>query len=209
MTTPHPRAARPQLAKPRIVIGFAGRIGCGKTTAAVELYRYGFTRVRFAGPFKAMLRSLGLTEREIDGDHKELPCELLGGKTPRYAMQTLGSEWGRALIDPQLWLNAWLRSIEKVPPNVPIVADDVRFANEAAAIHAMGGVVIRVVRPSAPRIVGETTLHSSEELAFPTDQVLLNDGTPESFNEKLRMLAIGLTRSPPEDEPEAPQEEAA
>jgi hypothetical protein len=167
-----------------------------------------------------MMRSLGLTDREIDGDHKELPCELLGGKTPRHAMQTIGTEWGRDLIDGDLWINAWKRSIEKLPPNVPIVCDDVRFANEAEAIHAMGGVVIRVVRLGqrefselemigGPFVSEEAAKHASEAIAFPTDQVLLNDGTPEQFQEKLRMLAIGLTQSPPEDEPEAPQEEAA
>ena len=42
-----------------------------------------------------MLYQLGLGEAHIEGALKEVPCELLGGKTPRYAMQTLGTEWGR------------------------------------------------------------------------------------------------------------------
>jgi hypothetical protein len=62
----------------------------------------GFARVRFAGPLKAMMAALGCTNAEIDGDRKEVPCDLLGGKSPRWAMQTLGTEWGRKLIGDDL-----------------------------------------------------------------------------------------------------------
>src|SRR6516164_9279263 len=96
---------------PRAVVGFAGRMHSGKTTAALELIRYGFVRVRFAGPLKSMLHALGLTPAELDGDLKEQPCALLGGVTPRHAQQTLGTEWGRACITPEVWVNAWLHAV--------------------------------------------------------------------------------------------------
>src|ERR1035437_9507797 len=119
----------------RIVVGLCGFIGSGKTTAANHLVEHhGFTRIRFAGPLKAMLAALGLTEEEIDGSLKNDPCDLLCGKTPRYAMQQLGTEWGRELIGPDLWIRAWSSSVEDCGMHSRIIADDVRFPNESAAI---------------------------------------------------------------------------
>ena len=47
------------------------------------------------------------SEEEIDGRWKEHPCSLLLNKTPRYAMQTLGTEWGRELIGENIWTHIW------------------------------------------------------------------------------------------------------
>ena len=89
-----------RMMRPRL-IGFCGAAGAGKTHAATLLARdWGYSRVRFAGPLKAMLHALGLTEADTDGAAKDQPADLLGGRTPRHAMQTLGTEWGRALISP-------------------------------------------------------------------------------------------------------------
>src|SRR4051794_965130 len=64
---------------PRTIIAFTGLAGSGKSTAAHHLVnRRGFQRVRFAGPLKAMMASLGLTHEQIEGAEKESPCALLG-----------------------------------------------------------------------------------------------------------------------------------
>ena len=85
------------------VIAITGQAGSGKTTIAKHLeLEYNYVRVRFAEVLKDMLLALGLTEEEINGDLKEKPCSLLLGKTPRHAMQTLGIEWGRNLIHPDI-----------------------------------------------------------------------------------------------------------
>lgn len=135
---------------PRTVIAFTGLAGSGKSTVAEHLTRHhGFTRVRFAGPLKEMMRALGLTEAEIEGDRKEVPCELLGGRTPRYAMQTIGTEWGRNIIARDLWIRAWRAAVDKLPAGASVVVDDCRFPNEADAVRALGGVLVRIVRPGA------------------------------------------------------------
>ena len=95
-----------------MIIGLTGLAGSGETTVARHLMgMHGFVRHRMAEPLKSMLKALGLTEQQIDGDLKEVPCELLGGKTPRHAMQTLGTEWGRDLISQNLWVKAWCDSL--------------------------------------------------------------------------------------------------
>ncbi|MEM1046502.1 MAG: deoxynucleotide monophosphate kinase [Pseudomonadota bacterium] len=154
----------------RLIVGLAGRIGSGKTTAAVHLaVQHGFTRHRFAAPLKNMMRCLGLSEDQVDGDRKETPCFLLGDKSPRYAMQTIGTEWGRDMIHPDLWIRAWR---ETMPASARIVVEDVRFENEAAAIRRSGGLLIRIGRDAVVR-----SDHQSEFQDFAVDAFVENNGS--------------------------------
>lgn len=165
------------------VVGFCGRLGSGKTTAARELCKVGFTRVRFAQPLKDMLAALGCSDAELDGEAKEVPSELLCGSTPRHAMQTLGTEWGRALIGDDLWVSAWRARASSC---ALVVVDDVRFPNEVAAIHALGGVVVRIERPDA---IGQGAVHTSEEQPIEPDYILVNSGSIDEFLIALHRLA--------------------
>jgi hypothetical protein len=94
-----------------------------------------------------MLRAIGLDDRHIEGDLKEKPCDLLAGQTPRHAMQTLGTEWGRQCIAPDLWVALCRREIALcLAQGESVVVDDVRFENEAAVIRALGGCVLSIDR---------------------------------------------------------------
>ena len=159
------------------VIGLSGFAGSGKSTAAMWLVEHrGFTRVRFAGPLKAMMAALGLSQREIDGDLKEEPCVLLGGCSPRHAMQTLGTEWGRRLIDPDLWVRAWRKQAGDVLAcGGLVVVDDCRFVNEVSAIRALDGFVIRIEGK------GAAGSHVSESLPFECDLTIRNDYGDQFF----------------------------
>ncbi len=165
---------------PRL-IGFCGAAGAGKTFAATHLARcYGYSRVRFAGPLKSMLHALGLTEAETDGAEKDKPCALLGGKTPRHAMQTIGTEWGRQHIDADLWVRAWERAAAQfLDAGFPVVVDDVRFANEASAIWSRGGILIRIDRDTGGLV--PCGAHASETQPLHFDRIIGNSGEPEEF----------------------------
>ena len=160
------------------VIAFTGLAGSGKTTAAHYLVEHhGFVRTRFADPLKAMLRALGLGEAEIDGELKETPSALLGGRTPRHAMQTLGTEWGRFCIGEDFWIKHWqARAADCLDLGGRVVVDDCRFANEAAAIRTLGGIVVRVAGRGG--IAGE---HASEAMDFPSHVTVGNDGAIDAF----------------------------
>lgn len=174
----------------RTIIAFTGVAGSGKSTAAAHLTRHrGFERVRFAGPLKAMMAALGCTAPEIDGDRKETPCELLGGKTPRHAMQTLGTEWGRDLIASDLWIRAWQAALARVPAGVPVVVDDCRFPNEAAAVIAAGGVIVRIERPGA----GTASVHASEQHALPASRTLHNTLSEQNLREQVDIILADLS----------------
>jgi len=143
------------------VVGLAGRLGSGKTLAADLLCaKYGFVKVKFAQPIKDMMKSLGLDERHIEGELKDVPCDLLDGETPRWAMQSLGTEWGRSLISENLWLNRWRTLVEQhLNLSNNVVVDDMRFPNELKMVQDLSGQVIVLLRNDQ-----QGAVHSSEAL---------------------------------------------
>jgi hypothetical protein len=151
-------AMRPDMIGPS-VLGITGQAGSGKTTAADYLVSNGWKRVKMAGPLKDMMRAIGLTDRHIEGDLKEVPCDLLCGKTPRHAMQTIGTEWGRNLVGSNIWVNiARSRILDAMQHGYNVVVDDVRFANEAETIRGLGGLVLSPSRCDMP-----ASNHASEK----------------------------------------------
>ena len=178
-----------------IVIGLCGLAGSGKSTAARYLVEHhGFVRRPFAALLKGMLRTLlhaqgvpsEVVERMVDGDLKEAPSPHLGGATPRRAMQTLGTEWGRALT-PNLWVETWAASLAGFDR---VVADDVRFANEAAAITAFGGDVFRIERADAGSASGVS--HSSERQHLGALASIENNHGIADLYDKLEAVVQGI-----------------
>lgn len=158
---------------PRIV-AFVGPIGVGKSTAAACLKPLGYHRISFADPLKQMLMTLGLTHEQVYGSEKEIPSPLLCGHTPRHAMQTLGTEWGREHIHSDLWVRAWQHRCQS---HQLVTVDDLRFPNEYKMVKSLGGVVIGVVREREIT----SPAHESEAHKFELDNVIMNTGTLERF----------------------------
>jgi hypothetical protein len=180
------------------LIGIVGAAGAGKSSVATYLQEYcGAKRIRLADGLKRMLRCLGLTHEQVDGSEKLQPVALLCGKTPRKAMQTLGTGWGREMIGNDLWVNIAVMSVTREWMNNPdqlIIIDDVRHANEVAAIRELGGEIWTVRNPRVEPdlsplarfarlpiirwITGEKVVHMSEIewAAIKADRVIYNVG---------------------------------
>lgn len=129
------------------VIALTGLAGSGKSTASKYLVeKHGYQLVKFAGPLKDMLRAIGLGEGHIEGAHKETDLAMLSGHTPRHAMQTLGTEWGRKCMGEDFWTNLWHSRVDGVLAfDGRVVVDDCRFPNEADEVRKLGGVVWQIV----------------------------------------------------------------
>lgn len=152
------------------VVAFTGLAGSGKSTAADYLVSLGYQRVKFAGPLKAMMRAMGLSEDHIEGPLKELPTPLLAGKTPRYAMQTIGTDWGRDMIGPTLWTGLWHATVSDVLDyGGRVVCDDCRFPNEVEVVRGVGGRVLKLHGRG-----GIAGAHASEQQEFKVDGVIYN-----------------------------------
>lgn len=73
------------------LVGFVGATGAGKTTLAELLVqRLDFARFHMGQPIKQMLLALGLELSDVTTGGQEQPHPLLGGRSPRYAMQRSG-----------------------------------------------------------------------------------------------------------------------
>jgi dephospho-CoA kinase len=138
------------------IIGITGPAGSGKDTAGEillsELTHY--QRRAFGDPIKHMLKTgLWLTDEDMN------TCEGKArvndyGVTNRHMLQTLGTEWGRNIIHPDIWLTATSIRIK-----APTVVTDVRFENEADWVREHGTLIHLSGRGG---LTGEEATHASE-----------------------------------------------
>ncbi len=179
------------------LLAFIGSKGSGKTTLAKLLSPYDWKQTSFATPIKRMIATLlldqGVNEinvaRMLYGDLKETPTEFLNNKTPRFAMQTLGSEW-RNLIDKNLWLDIWQRTINLKFEK--IIVDDARFLHETNRIKSLGGKIIKINRP----VINNSDSHISEQefLEIVPDYYIDNYYEPEAMLDQLINHLPGVTQ---------------
>lgn len=185
----------------RLVIGLCGPEGAGKSTVARMLVKmFDAEIVPFALPLKRMLLSLGVEERHVFGSpaDKEEPLEILGGKSARWACQSLGTEWGRDLICHDLWVKAWHQAVDKSSSWL-IIADDLRFQNEATAIKARRGVTVCVLKEQLSLVedAAENNLHRSQQYhSLPRDFVLVNDSSLDDLKTGVWQLMEHLHATP-------------
>lgn len=162
------------------VIGLTGAAGSGKDSVAeIICEQYRFIRLGFADSIYEMASIIARTPVHVlqKREGKEVILERLGVSSRRL-LQTLGTEWGRILINENLWVNHLddeLKSIESRLGLNGLVISDVRFQNEVDFVHNMGGEVWRVGRPNNPYVIGSQ--HESEKFEFEVDDVVVNSGT--------------------------------
>lgn len=172
------------------------------------------------GPDKRYPRTYFTTTvlpKEKEGERTHYPkAGTPGFLTPRYALQTLGTEWGRDCYG-NTWIDYGLRvakelefgyshytpqegliKTEKDTGICPgVVFSDLRFRNEIDAVKAAGGKLVRVKRPGFDGNVGVVGHASEEEQKSFTDDefdfVIQNVGTiADLLGEADRMM-----KSPP------------
>lgn len=179
----------------RPIIAFTGRAGSGKSTAAAMVVKHPNARRAavnsFTKPFKQMLIGLltyALNDKDAgqrlatDPTVKEKPIPELGGVTPRFLLQTLGTEWGREAVDPDFWVYvAAHRADRNIRAGLGMVFDDCRFENEASLIRRLGGIVIGVKGRENPDV---PTTHASEAGVEP-DFWVFNDQTLDHLQQQI------------------------
>ncbi len=132
--------------QPRL-IALTGAKGVGKSTYAEFLAGENGTVLSFATPIKRMLQAL-VGKEYVFGSKKNEETHL--GVTGRVLLQTLGTEWGREMIDQDIWVKAMRHILTDAmfEEYRPVVIDDLRFENEAKMIRELHGEIWHVERRS-------------------------------------------------------------
>ena len=173
-----------------MIIGVAGYAGSGKTTLARRLVEeHGFTRLSFAAPIRHALLAMGIPECYFE--HKSVEVPRIG-KTGRYLMQTLGTEWARDTVNQNFWLLLMDQKIEGLL-GYNVVIDDVRFDNEARYIRDKKGILINIVRGNT-QLDPYDTGHASEDVVSSdlVDYTIENSGSVATAVEKLDDITCRL-----------------
>lgn len=133
-----------------MIVGISGRKQSGKSTVGMFLMEHleNVSIVNFADELKELcVTAYGASNRQVNGSDED-KNEILEtcGMSSRQLMQRLGA--AMRAIWPDCWIYAWqTRSAAALMTGAKtIIVADVRYPNEVAAIHAEGGVVIRLER---------------------------------------------------------------
>ena len=221
-------------------------MGTGKDTVSDAFVQGGCVKIGLADPMKRIVMDLyNFTEGQLWGQSelrnvpdKRLPREahtIKNGKcaccgeplgslepcylTPRYALQTVGDEWGRnCYLDT--WVDKLLSTVrllrkgdcyydtvlglryttsfsDSMWPKTNVVVSDVRRLNELKAIQKAGGHLVLVERCVLSLPEGVDLTHGSEaELSQLDDAdftaIISNDGTLEDLRYKARDILTSL-----------------
>ncbi|MGI4991042.1 hypothetical protein ACRXCV_00300 (plasmid) [Halobacteriovorax sp. GFR7] len=166
-----------------MILGFTGLKRCGKDTAASYiLEKYGAEQVMLADPIKrALMTMFGFTWEQVNGegyDREQVIPEY--GVSIRHMLQTLGTEWGRMLINPDIWVRL---QAERLEHDKLYVMSDVRFENEAELCR-QNGILIHVRNLKQSEVVDH---HKSEDgVEFAQGDIILNnkmDGLRQFHND--------------------------
>lgn len=185
-----------------MLLGLCGAARSGKTTTANYLtINKSFQARAFADPLYDMLQAgFGIY---VDG-HTEMPIEwrhslpyMLNipdndkqseirpfGVSLRHMLQTLGTEWGRTHINPDVWVqlaDAWYSQHR----SANVVFTDVRFPNEAEFIVSNGGHLIEVSRPQEDWSAFRSHVSEQHPLSNYVDYEINNIGTPADLHRQI------------------------
>ncbi len=128
-----------------IILGFTGKKENGKSTVCDmirdKLKERGMWvfRMNFKDPLVSVALSLGWNG--------------IKDEKGRRGLQLLGTDVVRECFDQDHWIKAWKKSVqtmttEKEGSDLVILADDVRFENEAQAVKSLGGKIIYIESPA-------------------------------------------------------------
>ena len=180
-----------------MIIGLTGYARTGKDTAAEFLIKEGFERRAFADKLRESLYNLNpiIALEEVDDQSNagtvfvraQEIVNRLGWDVAkveyleiRELLQRFGTEVGRELYGTNFWVDVVMNSLD---PTQDYVITDVRFPNEADAVRAAGGTVVRIVRPGVEAVNGHAS-DTSVDLIEP-DHIIVNDGSMRKFKKSV------------------------
>lgn len=111
---------------------------------------------------------------------KEMPLPLLDGLTPRDIWIAVGNKMR------DIWQSTWIDYVLKNIKADIVIISDLRFENEAIAIRAARGILIKIVRDGTPRGIDPaevSLLHWTD-----WDKIIVNNDQLNQLNEQMEAL---------------------
>ena len=139
--------------------------------------------------------------------------------SPRIMLQTLGTEWGRDVVDKDVWVKYMLKIAKRLLSHESfaynrtvglthseesttiggVVVSDIRFKNELEIIPEQGGFLMRIVRPETDEQaqgIGIASHRSeSDQLEFSDElfnAIIRNDGSLQDLYSAIDVVAETL-----------------
>jgi hypothetical protein len=168
------------------LIGLAGNIGSGKTLAAAMVP--GAVAIQWADPiYRGLAAMLDVPEDILrDRTTRERPVTVSGLEiVSRQLARTLGTEWGRDMVHPDLWVRLTAARVARIAAatgRATFAICGTRFLNELATVRENGGQVWWIERPGTV-----TGPHASDRTLVREhcDRALINDGTTEQLRHRI------------------------
>ena len=183
------------------LIGICGKANSGKDELAQGIALIDVYIVyHFADPIKQAINIMfGWGPANWNNrEWKEKPLDWLPESSPRSLAQSIGTDWGRNMIDSEIWLKLAQRKYERIASvaemkggriiGMGMIIADVRFENEARWINDAGGLLLKVERPDQEKI--SESSHASEA-GFDTALIhhtIVNDGPPSKMITEARRV---------------------
>lgn len=177
------------------LIGLTGKAGAGKDTAANWLTTYrarDFRKIALADPLRAATTAIFGWDDSFYQHPKKNEVDEAFGVSPRKALQTLGTEWGRKLNEDLWLLIADAKAQPLLASGFNVLITDVRFENEAEYIRKNGGTIWHIDRDV--HLVGTEAAHASEAgVKFVKGDVRINNNEVMGYlTDRLEKLADEL-----------------
>lgn len=170
------------------IVAISGYAGAGKSTAADCFDNY--QRISFAAPIKRILSMVYHLpiEHFYDNALKMLPNENLNGLTPRRALQLIGTEGFRNLIDVATWSKHFEREANMIMSRNQnlsgIVVDDLRFLDELEMLQHHGATIVYIENPNVSKAFDHQSENELEQIKLRSN-IVLNNSTINDLHQKL------------------------
>lgn len=188
------------------LIGICGFKGAGKSTVVHQAifdpremdHALPVFQMSIMQPVRNMLSAMGI--QDIDNKAKwDDPQPLLNHKSIRHAVITLGTDWARDYIGPDVWIDIAIRDARATMlQGTTVVIDGIRYWNEYEAVRAEGGIMIAFHRPDLPYAPHIETERHISKIQKQCDRRFENvTGEYNASVHRMRSLLLELTAAVP------------
>lgn len=150
----------------------------------------------YLGSYTSKEEALKVRNKKLKEIDTFIPLRYVARQwTPRLLLQIMGTQIGREIIHPNIWVNALFSeyvSYHNSRVNIYTlpkwIISDVRFENEAKAIKERNGIIIRVNRNSENKDNHQSEIDLDNYKEF--DHTIANIGSIKDLIEKVKAIMI-------------------